>query len=73
MFLRIISPRVLWGRIKNEIQVMKKINKKIKALRDEWLAHMVKFRKLGDDKTANLCLENAVKVWNLRMDVEVKN
>ena len=41
-----------------------------KKARDNWLEFMVEFKKLGDTEKANLCLENATRIWNLRMQVE---
>ena len=45
---------------------------KWKTLRDRWLEVMVKFQKLGDEKLANMCLEQAVRVYRLRTEIEQK-
>ena len=44
--------------------------KDYKKLRDRWLEMMVLFKKQGDNEKANACLENAVRAWNLRTDIE---
>lgn len=41
-----------------------------KKARDNWLEFMIEFKKLGDTEKANLCLENATRIWNLRTQVE---
>ena len=41
-----------------------------KKMRDSWLEFMVYFKEQGDVEKANMCLENASKIWALRTDIE---
>ena len=38
--------------------------------RDNWLEFMVYFKKQGDTEKANMCLENASRIWALRTEIE---
>ena len=41
-----------------------------KKMRDSWLEFMVYFKEQGDVEKANMCLENASKIWALRTEIE---
>ena len=44
--------------------------KEYKKARDNWLEFMVYFKKQGDIEKANICLENASRIWALRTEIE---